>query len=123
MGANVVAKGGFTVTKNVAKGSLGATRLGKEVVHGATGLISKKRDKVEQQDDEECQQYNPEDLQSRRKKSPSLLERVSDEHFAAQQAAHAIGSGGTNPFRHDEAHSLVVPEAITTPQLGSWDVH
>ena len=102
-------------TTTVAKGSL-----------GTTGLDKKKRDhqdKDRRHDHEKEFQsnYNPEDLECRKTKSTSLLERVSGGHLAAKQQAAPSCLYDSSPGTNLAMHSLVIRPGAMIPQLG-WDL-
>jgi hypothetical protein len=141
-----VEMGGDNVSTGVADKEGGGFMLTKTVATlGATGPINKRghNGKDGHHNHEENQTYNPEDLQSRRKKSTSLLERVSGEHFAAKQEAAPTSSillpaGTKNPVMmhaaeaaHSSSLGVILPtQAILTHQHhgsraslgGSWDL-
>jgi hypothetical protein len=114
-----------STTSSTAKG--GYPQRGDMTMKGTT-TVKKMEEKRDHRGgkDEEYQLYNPEDLQSRRKKSTSLLERFSG--AKQQQAAPPAILGGL--YDDDKAHSLtvVLPQTIH-PQhgagalfRGSWDL-
>jgi hypothetical protein len=123
MFVNGTAKMDANVT-TVAKGSLGATTTTTELdkkTRDHQGKDGQHHDHHHHKEEGYQPNYNPEDLKCRKTKSTSLLERVSDEHFAAKQQ-HASRS---NPTLHSSMHSSLVspllPETAITPQHG-WDL-
>jgi hypothetical protein len=114
-----IAKGGFKVTKTVAKGSLGATTmvvgrttdgLGK-VVTGATGLVYKRDSKIKAEDGEG---YDASALADRQRGRSSLLDRLNSDVSGSStefKKSDRLSTGGGS--------SLLVPEAVFSDKKSS----
>ena len=118
-----IAKGGFKVTKTVAKGGLGATTkvvgkttdgLGK-VVTGATGLVYKRSSMKEEDDDE----YDASNMACRQRTQTSLLDRLGSDYSERSDEMKKPATLSSAP-----GSSLLVPEAVfsSTESKGAFDL-